>query len=123
MAYLTSRLAAGVDYTFYEKGANGINQVVDVISVNGGADVINKKSLDTPYGVVTQIDDERLAKLKTHPVFKQHLKEGYIVINTVEKEAEKIAKDENNNLKQDNSKQLTDKDYTKKGRKKPTTKK
>ena len=123
MAYITSRLATGVEYTFYEKGANGINQVVDVISVNGGADVINKRSLETPYGVVTEISDDKLAKLKSHPVFQKHLEDGYIVIQTVEKEADKIAKDENNELKKDNSKQLTEKDYTKKGKKAPKSKK
>ena len=123
MSYITSRLSAGVDYTFYTKGANGINQVIDVISINGGADVINKKSLDTPYGVVTELTDEQIAKLKTHPVFQKHLEDGYVCINSTESEANKIVKNEENDLKKDNSKQLTEKDYTKKGKKAPKSKK
>ena len=123
MAYITSRLANSVDYTFYTRGANGINQVTDVITVNGGADVINKSTLVTPSGVVTEIPDEKLDRLKSHPVFKQHLEAGHVVIQTTEREAEKIAKDEQNDLNKDNAKQLTKKDYKKANKKAPKTNK
>lgn len=119
MSFVTSKLAAPVNYTFYELGANKINRAVDTITINGGADVINKKTLDTPSGVVTELTDEQLDKLKTHPVFKEHLQNGYITIVSTEKEAKKVEAD----LKEDNSKQLTPKDYTKKGKKTPKAKK
>lgn len=119
MAYIASKLAAAVDYAFYTKGANKINVVTDTIHVNGGADVINKRSLETPQGVVTEIDDEKLDKLKSHPVFKKHVADGFITILANEKDAKKAEKD----LEKDKSRQLTPDDYEKKGKKKPTTKK
>ena len=119
MSFITSRLATSVNYTFYTKGANNINVVTDTITVKGGADVINKKSLETPQGVVTELTDEQIDKLKSHPVFKQHLEGGYVAIVATVKEAKKVE----DVLKEYKSKQLTPKDYTKKGKKTPKAKK
>ena len=126
MAFITTKLSAGVKYSFYEPSAGKINRIVDEIEILGGADVINRRSLETPSGIVTEIEDEKLEKLKTHPVFQTHLKNGYITILSSEKEAKKADKD----LIKDNSSQLTPEDYENgnnkkviKPRKKPTTKK
>lgn len=119
MVFITSKLAAPVTYAFYTQGENKINRITDEITLNGGADVINKRTLDTPSGVVTELDDEKLEKLKSHPVFKKHLANGMVAILGNEKEAKKADK----GLKEDNSKQLTPKDYEKQNKKKPTTKK
>lgn len=118
MVYVTSKMAAGVTYAFYAQGANKINIVTDEITINGGADVINKRSLETPSGVVTEITDEQYDKLKSHSLFRQHLEDGYITVLGTEREAKKADKD----LKEDASKQLTPEDYSKKGKKKPKTK-
>lgn len=109
MAFITSKLSAGVDYTFYKKNESKINIVVDTIHINGGADVVNKKTLDTPQGVVTEITDEQLNKLKSHPVFQQHLENGYVIIQCTEKEAKKAEK----YLEKDKSAQITPEDYEK----------
>lgn len=127
MAFVTSKLAAGVDYTFYKKNESKINIVVDTIHINGGADVVNKKTLDTPQGVVTELTDEQLDKLKSHPIFQQHLQGGYVVIQSTEKEAKKAEQD----LEKDKSAQITPEDYEKgdekkqirKNTRKPRTKK
>lgn len=127
MAFVTSRLATGVDYTFYKQNESKINIVVDTIHVNGGADVVNKRTLDTPQGVVTELTDEQLDKLKSHPVFQQHLKGGYVVIQSTEKEAQKAKA----HLEKDKSAQITPEDYEKgdikkeirKNTRKPRTKK
>lgn len=105
--YITSRLASGVDYAFYEKTPNGINRVVKTITINGGSDVINKKTLITPLGVVTEISKADLDELMQHPVFKTHLENGYISINENEKVADKAGE----KLEKDKSSQLTDEDY------------
>lgn len=119
MAFITSKMATGVTYAFYTQGANKINVVTDEITINGGADVINKKTLETPSGVVTELTDEQLEKLKSHPLFKTHLANGFITILSTEKEAKKADKD----LNKDASKQLTPEDYEVKGKKKPKTNK
>lgn len=119
MNYITSKLATSVDYTFYTKNENGINIITDTITVKGGADVINKRSLETPQGIITELDDKQLEKLKSHPVFKTHLENGYIAILSTEKEAKKVETE----LKEDASKQLTPNDYKKQNKKAPRTKK
>jgi len=118
MIYVTSKMAAGVTYAFYAQNDNRINIVTDEITINGGADVINKRSLETPSGVVTEITEEQYDKLKTHPLFRQHLENGALAVLGSEKEAKKADKD----LKEDASRQLTPEDYSKKGKKKPKTK-
>lgn len=107
--FITSKMAAPVIYTFYTKGANNINLITDEITVNGGADVINKKTLDTPQGVVTELTDEQIEKLKSHPLFQMHIANGAIAIHSVEKEAKKIEKE----LEKDKSSQITPEDYEK----------
>lgn len=126
--YIISRLAAGVDYAFYEKTPNGTNKVVKTISINGGSDVIDKKTLITPLGVVTEINKAELDELMQHPVFKTHLENGYISINENEKNIEKNAE----KLEKDKSSQIVEEDYEKgndkkeiiaDAKKKPKTKK
>lgn len=108
MAFITSKMAAPVVYAFYAQGPNGIMQVVDTIKINGGADVITK-ALVTPQGIVTEIDDDKLDKLKSHPVFQKHLENGAVSIQGTEKEAKKAEKE----LEQDKSAQITPDDYEK----------
>ena len=124
--FITSKLAAPVTYAFYEMGANKVNIVVDSITIKGGADVINKRSLETPQGVVTELTDEQIEKLKSHPVFKTHLENGYVSILGSEKEAKQAPKD----LQEDKSSQIQPEDYEKgntkkeiRPKRKPTTKK
>lgn len=119
MGFITSKMAASVTYAFYTKGANKINVVTDEITVNGGADVINKRSLETPSGVVTELTDEQIDKLKTHPVFKMHLANGAVAILGSEKEAKKADED----LNKDKSSQLTPEDYEKGNNEKQVAKK
>lgn len=109
MGFITSRMAAPVTYAFYTQGANKINIITDEITIKGGADVINKRSLDTPQGVVTELTDEQIDKLKSHPIFKMHLANGAVAILGTEKEAHKAEAD----LKKDKSSQLTPEDYEK----------
>lgn len=125
MAFITSKLSAPVTYAFYKLNEGKINIVVDEITINGGADVINK-ALITPQGIVTELDDSKLDKLKTHPVFKTHLENGFISIQ----ETEKAAKKAEEKLEKDKSSQITPDDYEKgdakkeiRPKRKPSTKK
>lgn len=126
MGFITSKMAAGVKYAFYAQNENKINVIVDEIEVKGGADVINKRSLDTPQGVVTELTDKQIDKLKSHPVFKMHLASGAVAILGTEKEAKKVETE----LEEDKSSQIKPEDYEKgnskkeiRPKKKPTTKK
>jgi hypothetical protein len=75
------------------------------IVINGGAGVANKRTLITPLGVVTQVTDEQLEQLKREPAFQGHMKDGFITIDSVCLDADKMAK---NMAKDEGASQETD---------------
>ena len=115
--YIASKMAANVNYAIYTKGQNGINVVKQVITINGGADVMDKKTLITPEGVVTVLSDEDFSKLQNNPIFVRHMKRGVLKVCSNERNAQNVSKE----LTKDTSAQLTPKDYKKQGKKKPKT--
>lgn len=119
MIYVLSKLSNSQCYTKWAKGTNGINQIVEKVLIKGGADVINKKTLETPSGVVTEITETQLEILKENPDFQRHCENGFISYYSTkideEKKEEKAAE-----MAKDNSRQKTPKDYKKaKGKAKP----
>lgn len=68
------------------------NQVYSGVFINGGAGVANRKTLDTPKGAVTEVNNEQLAKLQQDVVFQAHKKNGFIKIESVKADVEKVAK-------------------------------
>lgn len=115
--YIASKMAANVNYAIYTKGQHGVNLVKQVITIKGGADVMDKKTLVTPEGVVTVLSDEDFSKLHSNPIFVRHMERGVLKVCSNERNAEKAS----NELTKDTSAQLTPKDYKKQGKKKPKT--
>lgn len=120
--YIVSTLSAPVTYTFYGALSGNMKKVIKEITINGGANVANKRTLVTPSGVPTQVSADELEMLKKHPVFKKHEASGHVkIVNTgYQEEAEKAAKDM---AEKDTSAPRTPKDYEKEGKKSPKTKK
>jgi len=121
MAYVISTLSTDTEYTIYSKKRKDINVVEKKILIKGGSNVINKNTLQvSSKGVTTVVKDQDLQDLEQNPVFKLHQSKGFVRIiksgGTVaaEKEAESMSE-------KDNSAQLTEKDFTKKGMKPPKT--
>lgn len=118
MAFILSKLANSQCYTKWATGPNGINQLVAEVKINGGADVINKKTLDTPNGVVTEVSDNDLDLLKQNHDFLQHLEKGYLTIIdsriSDDKAQEKAAA-----MTKDKSRQKTPKDFKRTKKVKP----
>lgn len=119
MPFIISKLSNSQCYTQYAKGVNGINNAKEVVEIKGGADVINKRTLETPQGVVTEVTKDQLEILKQNADFNRHLENGYLTIIdnklSEEKTEEKAVK-----MPKDNSRQKTPKDYKKsKGKAKP----
>ncbi len=122
MPFILSKLSNTQCYTQYVKGVNGINNAVETVVIKGGADVINKKTLETPNGVVTEVTEQQLDILKQNKDFNRHVEAGFIAIiehkPSEDKVEEKAAK-----MPKDKSKQKTAKDYKKaKGKAKPIKK-
>lgn len=122
MPYILSTLTAGQDYTFYVKQDinEGINRVSKVITINGGANVADKHFL-TKDGILTEISDDNLELLQTHPVFQTHLKNGFVKImkSNSEKDVRKGKKDMS---PKDNGAPLTPESFEKEGKKVPKAK-
>ena len=111
MAYVISKMGAGVDYTGYRKIVDGKNIRLAQewkISIKGGNGVMERHTLVTPDGVITQITDEQAELLKNNELFKKHERRGYIRIVGSASAAEKVGKEIE---KEDNSAQLTAEDF------------
>jgi hypothetical protein len=67
---------------------------------------------------VTEVSDEELAKLRTHPLFLLHEKNSEHIVVKSKSDAEKAKGD---GADGDASRQLTEKDYKKRGKKAPKT--
>lgn len=117
MPHIVSKLAAGMDYVTYSKGPNG-KQVPDGhITVKGGADVADKRTLLTPEGVVTSVSNDELKQLRSNPLFKVHEASGALLVTDKKPEPAKAAAD----LQRDESSQLTPQDYEALGKTPPET--
>lgn len=68
-AFVYTKWRNNGDHTFTEEYS---------ITVDGGAGVVNPKSLVTPQGVATFVDDDTLAKLMDVPKFKSDIERGLI---------------------------------------------
>lgn len=116
MKYVISKLTGAQDYNFYVPGTGeGVNLVSCTIHINGGANVADKHFI-TPDGVITEITEDQAERLKTHPVFSIHEKNGFVKIVDTEKNAEKAKKDLED---EDSGAPLTPKKYKAEGKKAP----
>lgn len=89
--YIYSTLACNQKYQNYEINA-GISTPTDFILVAGGTGVADKR-IETPLGVVTEVSADDYAKLKSNPDFELHVKNGFITVQEIEADPEKVAAD------------------------------
>lgn len=122
MPYITSTMSASVNYAIYGKTAGGLPIVEKEITIDGGANVMAKKLLATPNGVVTKVTDEELELLEQHPLFKIHKQNGFIRVSKTNPQEDVMTVDTKDMQAKDASAQRVDSDYTKKGKKAPKTK-
>ncbi|MBO5810415.1 MAG: hypothetical protein J6R32_06265 [Bacteroidales bacterium] len=119
MKYVVSKLTGAQDYNFYVPGTGqGVNLISCTIHINGGANLADKHFI-TADGVITELTDEQAERLKTHPVFAIHEKNGFVKIVDTEKTADKAKKDLED---EDKSAPLTPKKYANEGKRAPKTK-
>ena len=60
MPYIISRASQSTEYTSWTKGRNGENKRLKSVLIKGGANVVDKKTLETPAGVITEVSAEDL---------------------------------------------------------------
>lgn len=89
--FVYSTLASDNTYVNYAKGDSGMPQRVGAgVTIRGGAGVADKR-LITPRGTVTTIDDAQFDYLIQNPTFKRHVERGYIVVENVHVDPERVA--------------------------------
>ena len=125
MAFIVSKASQDICYVSWTKGRNGLNKVGESVVIKGGANVVNRKTLQVETGTITKVSPKELEFLKNDASFKRHLDRGWVFIAKTESEAEKIIangnKDKDGNSKKDGSAQLTKEDFEKAGKEPPIT--
>lgn len=121
--YVVSKASQNIAYIGWLKGKNGLNKKEKTVVIKGGANVLNKKTLETVNGVVNEITAEDLKFLESLSSFKRHVAGGWMVVCKTKTEAEKKADQQEKNtdgtVKKDGSAQLTAEDFEVKGQKPP----
>ena len=112
--YIVSHESASVEFPRWVRTKTGVDANGSVV-INGGAGVINKKTMETPKGVITEVSEEELKFLKTQTLFNDKVKNGsYEIV-----ESEKKAKESSKKGKKDKGAQLTAKDFEEAGQTPP----
>lgn len=115
--FIKSKLSAGCNVTLFaplEKGRTALTPLKSV-HVAGGANVQDKKTFIAPDGIIQEIPDSDWEAIKDHPWVKLQVESGFIVPYGNRKPKE----DFRDMAEKDNSAQLTEDDYKKKGKKVP----
>ena len=112
MAYIVSYESASVEFPKYIRTKSGVD-VQGSVTLKGGAHVIDKKTMQTPKGIVTEVSKEDLDFLKTQYLFNEKVNNGSYEIVDNEKKAEERAKKSRRG--KDAGAQLTAKDFEEAG--------
>ena len=115
--FIVSRASQDCEYVVWGSTPNGTRLVKKSILIKGGTNVMDKTTMTTPNGVVTEVSDEDYALLEKHTAFQRHMKRGFLEVMKEEKKARKVAKEKSD--KKDGGAQLTPKDFEERGQKAP----
>ena len=108
MTYIVSHEAQSVEFPRYVKTKAGVSAESSIL-IKGGADVINKKTMHTPAGIITEVSKEDLEFLKTQYLFNFKVENGsYEIVETEKKAKEQASK---RAKVKDKGAQLTAKDF------------
>lgn len=89
--YIYSTLTSSVRYTEFDPG-NGVPIPKKDVIIYGGAGIPDKQ-LVTPFGVMTEVDDEQLEFLKSNDVFKMHVENGFVKVSEAKSDVETVVSD------------------------------
>ena len=117
MAYIVSHESASVEFPRWVKTPNGVTAASAVL-IKGGADVIDKTTMETPKGIITEVTKEELDFLKSQWLFNEKVKQGSYEIVEGKGKAENAAKKRKG--EKDKGAQLTAEDFKDAGLTPPT---
>jgi hypothetical protein len=91
--HVFSTLSAGTEYTEWVTQP-GVNTVLRKVVIRGGAGIAtqgNGPNIYTPFGVRTEVSDDDAEFLAKHGIFQLHQKHGHVRIESIAKDADKVA--------------------------------
>lgn len=83
MPLIFSTMTGSVTYTEWKLSPGGLSIAGKQVTVKGGANVADRRTIITPRGVGTQVSNDDLAFLESDPTFKFHKQNGFITIDSV----------------------------------------
>lgn len=118
MPYVYSTLTHSQAYVDYEPMPEVAGQLGRLpverhrVTIEGGHGIPIRKTLVTPYGVMTPVSDDELEFLLAHPIFKLHVENGNVTYSKTKEDKDTVAA----SMKQkDNAAQKTPEDFERKG--------
>ena len=109
MKMILSTLTAPQDVVITKKSESGALEIVKTITIKGGANVIDRRTLATPQGVVTELSDADFDLLKKTAFYQRMESRGYLRPVETKETAEDTKKA--GMEKKDNSAQKTEEDF------------
>jgi len=90
--YIYSTMSSDNDIILYEKDENGKQIAKGKITIAGKANVANNKTLITPLGAVTSLEDKEYDLIKDNNHFKKWIANGFIVVQDKKSDVEVVVK-------------------------------
>jgi len=82
MPLIFSTMTGAVTYTDWKMSPGGLSIAGKEVTIKGGANVADRRTILTPRGIGTQVTDDDLQFLKNDPTFLMHEKNGFITIDS-----------------------------------------
>lgn len=83
MPLIFSTMTGSVTYTDWKLSPGGLSIAGREVTIKGGANVADRRTIITPRGIGTQVSDEDYEFLKSDPTFIMHEKNGFITVDAV----------------------------------------
>lgn len=113
MKMILSTLSQPNELVFTQDNPNGSKRIVKRILIKGGANVVDRKTMVTPAGVITELNDKDYELVINSPWFKRQEKAGFV--RPVEDASSADNPKKKGMKSKDKSSQKTEKDYEKDG--------
>lgn len=116
-AYVVSRTSQDIEYTDWVYSKTGLCEKKFSVLVKGGANVIDRKTLQTANGIITPVSDEEAEFLANNDTFLRHQERGFVELVSSRNKAESMAEEKTE--AKDGGAQLTEQDFIDRGQTPP----
>lgn len=91
--YIYSTMSADNSYVEHSELPNGLHKKTAKLIIAGKANVTNPKTLITPKGMMTTVEDSEFEEFEENPMLKRHIERGFITVSKTKNDADSVSKD------------------------------